>query len=186
MRIFTIGHSTRTIEDFLALLREFGVEALADVRAFPGSRHNPQFGREALEASLRAAGIEYHWLGRELGGHRKASEGLGDASPNMGWATEGFRLYADYMRTPSFHEGLRRLMELARRLPTAYMCAEKIYFRCHRRLISDALTAAGFEVVHIVDPGRSLPHEMTPFARLGPNGTLEYPPPDEPGPLFGG
>lgn len=175
MTIYTIGHSTRGIEDFVALLREFGIEAVADVRAFPASRRNPQFSREALERTLVGAGIEYAWFGRELGGYRKSSEGLGEASPNRGWRIEGFRIYSDYAGTEAFRTGLEALLALAARRRTVIMCAEKIHTKCHRRIISDHLAARGHDIRHIVDPGTESRHELTSFARVI-DGRVEYPP----------
>ena len=133
--IYTLGHSTRSLEDFIALLKELGVEAVADVRRFPRSRHNPQFGRETLEQALAAEGIEYHWLGENLGGYRSGG-------------------YEAYTESESFREGLRKLEALAGRKKTAVMCAEKLWFRCHRRFIADELVKKGWEVWHIIEPGR--------------------------------
>lgn len=174
MRFYSIGHSTRTIEEFLFMLRLHKIETLADVRAFPSSSKHPQFNRGDLEASLAQAGIEYHWLGKELGGYRKKSEGLGGESPNTGWEAGGFRIYADYMLSDAFKKGIRKLAMLGKKRVTAYMCAEKFYWRCHRRLISDYLLNLGHEVWHIMDPDNLRQHTLTPFARIQ-DGILTYP-----------
>lgn len=158
-RIWTVGHSTRTIEEFVHLLRSFGIEAVADVRTVPRSRRNPQFNREEMERSLPSAGIEYVHMGR-LGGLRHPRKD----SPNAGWRNEGFRGYADYMQTPEFEEALAELIELAGRRHTAIMCAEVLPWRCHRSLIADALLLRGFEVTEIMDEGESREHRMTSFA----------------------
>lgn len=170
MRIFTIGHSTRTTEQLIEALRSQGVRMVVDVRAFPRSRHVPHFNRAALEESLPAAGIEYLHM-PELGGRRRAIED----SPNMAWRNEQFRGYADYMLTPEFEAGLVRLLELAEEQPVAFMCAEAVYKRCHRMLLADALTVRGHEVVHIADAKRVEAHQMTPFGRVE-DGRLLYPP----------
>ena len=160
--IFTIGHSTRPREELIALLREFGVRTLADVRTVPRSRRNPQFNREELAVALPAAGFEYRHLPK-LGGLRK---GFGAASPNMGWRNESFRGYADYMQTPEFREGLAELLELAAGGPVAAMCAEAVPWRCHRSLIADALLVRGIPSADIQGPGKVVPHALTPFARV--------------------
>lgn len=158
-RIYTIGHSTRTLEDLIEALRANGVERLVDIRTAPKSRHVPQFNAETLAAALPTEGIEYHHM-KELGGWRKARVD----SPNTGWRRGGFRGYADYMLTDEFAAAIIRLMDLARERTTAYMCAEATPYRCHRMLVSDALMARGLDVVHIRDAGHSEPHRMTPFA----------------------
>jgi len=175
LKIYTIGHSTRSIEEFLSALKAFGVEVLVDIRAFPVSRKNPQFNRENLETSLSTSSIQYLWLGRELGGYRKKSDGLGDKSPNMGWGREGFRIYADYMMSDAFKSAVNRLIDYAKKGIAAYMCAEKFYWRCHRRLVSDYLFSLGHEVWHIVEPDILKKHELTRFARVE-NRILTYPP----------
>lgn len=138
------------------------------MRRFPGSRRHPQFGREALEASLRTAGIAYHWL-PELGGRRRPRPD----SPHTGWRVEGFRGYADYMDTAEFRDALDRLLTLAREQPSVIMCAEALWWQCHRRLIADALLAAGHQVVHIESPAKASPHRLMPPARLV-QGRLSY------------
>ena len=138
------------------------------MRRFPGSRRHPQFGREALEASLRTAGIAYHWL-PELGGRRRPRPD----SPHTSWRVEGFRGYADYMDTAEFRDALDRLLTLAREQPSVIMCAEALWWQCHRRLIADALLAAGHQVVHIESPAKASPHRLMPPAGLE-RGTLSY------------
>ena len=153
--ILTIGHSTRPIEDFLALLKENGVARLIDIRTIPKSRFNPQFNQKALEAAVTGAGIEYLHM-QELGGLRHA---LKD-SVNKGWRNDAFRGYADYMQTPEFDAALARLMEIAAQKPTAIMCAEAVPWRCHRSLVSDALLARGLHAEHIMSPGKRQKHEI--------------------------
>jgi len=157
----TVGHSTRTIEEFLSLLRAHGVEELIDIRTAPGSRRNPQFHREALRQSLERAGIGYRHM-PELGGLRRAQPD----SINTGWQNAGFRGYADYMQTPEFTEGIERLIELSREKPTAIMCAEAVPWRCHRSLVADALTARKIPVEHIMNATRRQGHKLTPYARV--------------------
>ena len=166
--LWTIGHSTRQIDDFLALLQEHDIAALADVRRFPGSRRHPQFSQEALAASLTHTGIEYvHFP--ELGGRREPRKD----SPNTAWRNAAFRGYADYMMTPEFQAGIECLLALAVRSRTAIMCAEAVWWQCHRGLIADHLKAAGHEVVHIQGPHKSEPHPFTPAARIV-DGLLTY------------
>ncbi|HXF09301.1 MAG TPA: DUF488 domain-containing protein [Desulfuromonadaceae bacterium] len=168
IQIWTIGHSTRSFEEFAALLEENAIAALADVRQFPGSRRYPQFGREQLSAALTARHIEYQHF-PELGGRRKA---LAD-SPNIAWRHEAFRGYADYMMTEPFRGGIKRLAALAVEKRTAIMCAEAVWWKCHRSLISDFLKAHGGHVIHIFAPGKTEPHPYTSAARLV-NGKLTY------------
>src|SRR4030095_627472 len=144
-RIFTIGHSTRPFAELVELLRAHGVVQLADVRSFPASRRHPHFARAALEKNLPAAGIEYRWM-RGLGGMRKLKAG---PSPNMGWRVAGFRAYADAMATTEWESARAELEAWALVAPTAFMCAEATYLKCHRQLLADALTARGWEVLHI-------------------------------------
>lgn len=174
MRLYTVGHSTRTREDFLSLLQSYNIEALVDARAFPSSSKFPQFNRENLKVSLFQDGIAYHWLGIALGGYRKESEGLGDKSPNTGWDTSGFRIYADYMLSDTFKSGIHNLTELGQSKKTAFMCAERLYWRCHRRLISDYPLSIGHEVWHIMETDDLRRHSITSFARIK-NGILAYP-----------
>jgi len=169
MVVFTIGHSTRAIEEFIALLRTHGVTQLADVRTIPKSRRHPQFVKEALAASLAAAGVAYrHMPG--LGGLRKPRRD----SSNMAWQHHGFRGYADYMETPAFEEALGELIDWGAAASTAVMCAEAVWWQCHRRLVADALVARGIEVRHVTGPGLAKAHELTAFARLD-GGRVRYP-----------
>jgi len=172
-RIYTIGHSTRSADELIAVLRDAGVQTLADVRRFPASRRHPQHNRGALERALPRAGISYLWLGESLGG-RRAQTVPGERSRNTGWDVPAFRFYADAMSTPEFRSGIERLEELARRLPTACMCAERLWWSCHRRLIADFLTVRGWSVVHLLDVGQRQPHRLTEFARVI-DGELTYP-----------
>ncbi len=169
--VFTVGHSTRPIEEFLALLEAHGVELLVDVRTVPRSRHNPQFNRETLPDALRCVQIDYLHLG-ELGGLRKPRAD----STNTAWRNLSFRGYADYMETHEFEKGLERLMAEASKRRTAVMCAEAVPWRCHRSLIGDALMARGVEVFELASPARAEPHRMTPFAEVK-NGKVKYPAP---------
>jgi uncharacterized protein (DUF488 family) len=168
-RIWTIGHSTRTIEVFISLLEQHGTRLLADVRSLPGSKRYPQFNKEALAKSLKDRGIKYEHF-PELGGRRKAKPG----SKNIAWRNASFRGYADYMETEEFHKGIERLLNLANEAgPAAIMCAEAVWWRCHRALISDYLKAQGIEVTHIVDANKSEPHPYTSAARMV-DGALSY------------
>lgn len=159
---FTIGHSTRSLDELVDILKRAGVERLIDVRTVPRSRHNPQFNREALERDLPERGIAYEHR-KELGGLRR---GLKDASPNRGWRNESFRNYADYMQTDDFREALESLIETARRERTAVMCAEAVPWRCHRSLIADALLVRGMTVRQFMGAGKSHDHDLTSFARV--------------------
>ena len=168
-RVWTIGHSTRKIDVFLSLLEENGIKLVADVRMFPGSKRYPQFGREALAKSLAEAGIRYEHF-PELGGRRKAKPD----SKNTAWRNEMFRGYADYMESEDFQKGIARLVHLAEETgPTAIMCAEAVWWRCHRSLISDYLKARGAEVIHILDEKKTEPHPFTSAAQIV-NGQLSY------------
>jgi hypothetical protein len=168
----TVGHGTRTLEEFLSLLREQDVRLLADIRTVPRSRSNPQFAGETLARSLPGAGVCYLHL-RGLGGYRKPRAD----SPNGGWRNDSFRGYADYMLTPDFEAALAELIALLRLQRTAIMCAETVYWRCHRSLVADALLTRGIESKHLMAPGKTVPHTLTRFAR--PEGTrLLYPPED--------
>jgi uncharacterized protein (DUF488 family) len=171
MSVMTVGHSTRSLEEFLDLLRAHGVTLVVDVRTAPGSRRHPQFGRDTLPEALRAAGIDYRHL-PGLGGWRRARPD----SPNTGWRSAGFRGYADYMLTPGLEAGLQTLIALAREQRVAVMCAEAVPWRCHRSLIADALVVRGVAVEHILSATRRDPHALTPWARV--TGTrLTYPAP---------
>jgi uncharacterized protein (DUF488 family) len=159
--ISTIGHSTHLIEEFIRILQAHGIRQLVDVRTIPGSRRNPQFNREALAASLKAAGIGYrHMPG--LGGLRRARPD----SINTGWRNASFRGFADYMQTREFPDALEALITLAAETPAAIMCAEAVPWRCHRSLISDALLARGITVLEIMSATHAQPHALTPFARV--------------------
>jgi len=160
--IWTVGHSNRDLDGFLGLLRPAGIGLVADVRRFPGSRRHPQFGGEALAAGLAGAGIGYrHFPG--LGG-RRGRRGAG--SPNDGWRVESFNAYADFMATPEFAAALGELMGLAGPTRTAVMCSEALPWRCHRRLIADALIVRGWAVWDLIGRGPARPHGLTPFARV--------------------
>lgn len=161
MLLFTIGHSTRPLEELAGLLRESGVAQLFDVRTVPRSRHNPQFNADALAAALPERHIAYAHMPR-LGGLRKPRRD----SLNMGWKNESFRGYADYMQTPEFEQALAALMQAVERSPTAVMCAEALPWRCHRSLIADALSVHGAEVRHIMGPGKTQAHALTRFAQV--------------------
>lgn len=169
--VFTIGHSTRSAEELLALLREPGVTLLADVRAYPSSRRHPQFDRDALAGWLGEEGIGYVGL-PGLGGRRDPRAG----SPNGGWRDSAFRGYADHMRSPEFLVALGELETAARGQPTAVMCAEAVWWRCHRRLIADALVVRGWRVVHLGISDARAVHELTPFAVVEADRTITYPP----------
>src|SRR5262249_27954889 len=158
MNLFTIGHSTHSLEPFLALLAQHGIEALVDIRRFPGSRKFPQFNEDDLARALQKAGIEYHWL-EALGG-RRGKRRDGSSTVNLGLQNAGFRNYADYMLTDEFREGVEKLLEVARRKRTAIMCAEGLFWQCHRRLVSDFLAANGVMVQHIMPTGDLRPHEL--------------------------
>jgi uncharacterized protein (DUF488 family) len=160
--IFTIGHGTRDIEAFLALLQATGVRRLVDVRTAPGSRKHPQFGRDALTASLARADIAYEWEGQRLGGWRRARPD----SRHTSLRSAGFRGYADHMETEAFREARDRLILRSQDLPTAVMCAESLWWRCHRRMLADALVGAGCQVRHIMEGGRLDTHRLTRQARL--------------------
>lgn len=160
--LYTIGHSTRTIEDLISALKAHQVQTLVDIRAFPMSRRLPQFNRESLEQTLPAAGIRYVWM-KALGGYRKKTL---EESPNIGLRNQSFRNYADYMLTPEFDRAMSDLLALAGSSRTAYMCAERVYFRCHRMLISDWLVAHGHEVPHIDAEGPVKPHTLMAEARI--------------------
>jgi uncharacterized protein (DUF488 family) len=168
-KIHTIGHGNRTLDELVEALRSHEITQLADIRSFPGSRRNPQFGREELERSLPAQGIDYVWM-KDLGGRRPSRPD----SPHTAWRVKGFRAYADYMETPAFAAAFDELVRLAHESATAYMCAERLWWQCHRRLVSDALTVRGLEVVHILEAAKSEQHKLTPFLRVE-NGRLLYP-----------
>jgi uncharacterized protein (DUF488 family) len=160
--LYTIGHSTRTIEDLIDTLRAHRIEALVDIRAFPMSRRLPQFNRESLEQSVSESNIRYLWM-KALGGYRKK---VLEDSPNIALRNPSFRNYADHMLSEEFTAAMRALIELAEKSRTAYMCAERVYFRCHRMLVSDWLVAHGHLVFHIDGTGPPKPHRLTAEARM--------------------
>jgi uncharacterized protein (DUF488 family) len=168
MDIWSVGHGARPLEDFVATLRAADIEALADVRLFPGSRRHPHFGAAALEVALGQIGIAYQHL-PELGGRREPSPD----SPHRALRVAAFRGYADHMSTEEFARGYERLTSLARERRTAVMCAETLWWRCHRRLIADRLTVDGWNVTHLFAPGKSEPHALWDAARID-NGHLVY------------
>ena len=169
MRLWTIGHSTRKIDHFTSLVEENGIKLVVDVRSLPGSKRYPQFNKETLADSLGQHGIRYEHFA-DLGGRRKAK----DASRNTAWRNASFRGYADYMETGEFQKGIQRLVDLTSEVgPTAIMCAEAVWWRCHRALISDYLKARGIEVIHIVDSNKTEPHPFTSAARIV-DGALSY------------
>jgi uncharacterized protein (DUF488 family) len=171
LTVFTIGHSTRPIGEFIDLLRERDIRQLLDIRAIPKSRRNPQFNTDALAASLAAAGIGYVHM-KDLGGLRHPARD----SINLGWRNASFRGYADYMQTPAFAQALDRAIRLAETAPTALMCAEAVPWRCHRSLVADALVVRGIRVLEIVSTAEPKEHSLTPFAHVrGARARITYP-----------
>jgi uncharacterized protein (DUF488 family) len=166
--VWTVGHSTRALDDFVELIEASKIELVADVRRFPGSRRLPHFASDVLEARLAAVGIAYHWF-PALGGRRRPNP----ESSNLGWRHPAFRAYADHIATEEFADGLFELLMLVPGLRTAVMCAEVLWWRCHRRIIADVLTSLGVAVVHIRDLNISEPHRLAPPARLV-RGRLTY------------
>ena len=160
--VFTLGHSTRSEQEFLEILQHFGIELLVDVRALPGSRRFPHFDKESLCKTLQAQGIGY-FHAKNLGGLRKAVPG---SSLNEAWRNKSFRAYADYMQQADFEEGVEMLLEEARTCTLVLMCAEAVPWRCHRSLIADALLARGLHVTEIFSVSNARPHKLTPFAVL--------------------
>ena len=168
--LYTIGHSTRSLDEFLDLLRENSVRQLADIRRYPGSHRFPHFSRDALNESLPLAGIGYRHMA-ELGGRRKSVPD----SPNGSWRNEQFRAYADHMASDEFRHAVDQLVEVSVDGPLAFLCAEAVPWRCHRNLLSDELVRRGLHVVHIIGPNALKPHALNPMARdCGDH--LEYPP----------
>ncbi|MGE5625932.1 MAG: DUF488 family protein [Bacillota bacterium] len=159
--MLTVGHSTRPVEELVALLRENRAARVLDVRTVPRSRHNPQYNADALQKSLAAAGIAYRHL-PALGGLRRPRKD----SVNQGWKNDSFRGYADYMQTPEFEAALAELMALSEEETVCILCAEAVPWRCHRSLIGDALSVRGVEVRHIMGPGKLQTHRLTPFAQV--------------------
>ncbi len=169
--LFTVGHGARAVGELIAVLSAAGVRRLVDVRRYPGSRHSPQFGRDALAASLSAAGIGYDWRGGALGGRRRASA----ASRHVALRNEAFRGYADHMDSEAFQAALEALLrDAAAGPPLAILCAETLWWRCHRRLIADALAARGAEVVHLLDADHRQAHPANPDARIDERGRPVY------------
>jgi uncharacterized protein (DUF488 family) len=169
MLIYTLGHSTRPIDEFIALLQAHHITQLADIRTVPGSRHNPQYKQENLEASLKEAGIAYSYM-KELGGFRSAP----GQSGNEGWRNKSFRNYADYMQTIDFSDGIENLLKLAGKSQTAIMCAEAVPWRCHRSLVGDALVIRGVTVLDIIGATNVKEHALTSFASVDGT-TITYP-----------
>jgi uncharacterized protein (DUF488 family) len=166
--IWTIGHSTRSIEEFIGMLKSFDIQLLADIRNFPGSRRYPHFNKENLEKSLHENGIRYEHL-KALGGRRAPRAD----SRNTGWRVAAFRGYADYMETPEFNEALLKLEDLGMQYRVAYMCSEAVWWSCHRSLVSDLLKAKGWTVMHIMNTGKADEHPFTKAARID-EGRLTY------------
>jgi uncharacterized protein (DUF488 family) len=170
--VYTVGHSTRAVDEFIALLNDAGVTRIVDVRAFPMSRRHPQFNKDALSASLADAAIDYRHM-PALGGRRGKKKG--GRSRNGLWKVEAFRNYADYAETAAFGQAIAELEALARERPTAFMCAEAVWWQCHRRLIADYMLTGGWSVVHLLAPGQRQDHVLTPGARPQPDATIWYP-----------
>jgi uncharacterized protein (DUF488 family) len=166
--VFTVGHGSRPLDELLALLRRAGVQCLVDVRAFPGSRRHPHFGRDALRSALTLAGIEYVWEGEALGGRRRPRRD----SPHVALRNASFRAYADHMQSDAFHAAAQRLLERAERENIAIMCAERLPWQCHRYMIADHLVAAGAEVRHLIDGSAPRAHTLRAEARVAPGGLI--------------
>lgn len=166
--VWTIGHSTRTLEELIEMLHSFQIEMVVDIRSYPGSRRYPQFNKESLEISLPKNNIQYVHL-KELGGRRKVNPD----SKNTAWRHVAFRGYADYMETDAFKEGIVRLEKITLQQPTAYMCSEAVWWRCHRSMVSDYLKVCGWEVMHIMGIGKAVEHPYTAPAKIE-NGKLTY------------
>ena len=180
MEVYTIGHSTRSQEELIGLLKDAGVTCLVDVRSYPRSRTNPQFNSDVLARALGRAGVGYRHM-KALGGRRGAQD-LGRPSPNGLWRQDAFRNYADYALSPAFAAALGALRALAGETRCAIMCAEALWWQCHRRIVTDYLLAAGDEVLHILGPGKIEPGRVTPGAGPQPGGSVHYP--GEQGELF--
>lgn len=166
--IYTIGHSTHTLEEFITMLQTFDIKFLADIRSFPGSRKYPQFNKENLQISIEEVGIHYtHWI--DLGGRRKVKID----SKNNRWHNDSFKAYTDYMETLEFKNAILHLEKVAIEQPTAYMCSEAVWWRCHRSMVSDYLKAKGWKVLHIMAKNKSQEHPYTSPARLV-NGEVVY------------
>jgi uncharacterized protein (DUF488 family) len=166
--IYTIGHSTRSLEEFIVMLQSFNIEVLVDIRHYPGSRRYPHFNKQALEISLPEQDIQYVHL-ESLGGRRKPVAG----SPNTAWRNDAFRGYADYMETPPYKEGIKALTAIAERATVAFMCSEAVWWRCHRSLVADYLKLNGWKVMHIMGTAKADEHPYTSAASVV-NGKLSY------------
>jgi uncharacterized protein (DUF488 family) len=171
--IWTLGHSTRSIEEFISILKSYNIKAVVDVRTVPRSLNNPQYNKENLEGILPKAGFDYIHK-KELGGWRHSNKD----SVNKGWKKESFRSYADYMQTPEFGEALNWLIEYAQQKNTVIVCAETLPWRCHRSLIADALIVKGYEVIEIFEEGTFRKHKLTVFAVVK-DGKITYPAPTQ-------
>lgn len=167
--IYTIGHSTHSIKEFIEILFSFDIKMIADIRRFPGSRKFPQFDQDNLKQSLQEVGIQYLHL-VDLGGRRKADKN----SKNIRWNNESFRGYADYMETKQFQNAVEELQDVAQNLTTAYMCSEVLWWRCHRSMVSDYLKAKGWTVVHIISKDKAQEHKFTQPARIVENKVFYY------------
>lgn len=169
LQLFTIGHSTRTIEQLIGVLTAYRVEILVDIRSYPRSQRNPQFSSDAIKQELSKHGIRYLWLPK-LGGRRK---GLGEDSKNKCWKNQSFRNYADYMETATFRQGIDELIQLSARGTVAIMCAEALYWRCHRSMVADFLKSLNIQVTHVFDEKKAQGHEYSQCAKII-NGLLTY------------
>jgi uncharacterized protein (DUF488 family) len=168
--VYTVGHGTRTTEEVVSLLSAAAVELLVDVRRFPGSRRHPHLARERLEEDLPRLGLVYAWWGEELGGRRSVST----STRHTGWRNAAFQAYADHMESAPFRAALRRLESAADEVRVAVMCAETLWWRCHRRLIADVLVVRGHHVIHILGPGKQQNHPLNPAARPTDDGWIVY------------
>ncbi len=167
--LYSIGHSNRTVPELIGLLRSADITTLVDVRAQPASARHPQFAMEPLRAALEREGIVYHWAGRQLGGFRQPRP----ASPHIALVSEGFRGFADHMETEAFQRGVSQLVSLGMKVPTVFMCAEKLPEQCHRSLIADYLALQGITVLHLIDAAETREHRLNPLARTE-SGKLVY------------
>jgi len=175
IKLFTIGHSNRSFDEFFSLLEEFGIRAVVDVRRYPSSRKYPHFNRSVLMNLLAERGVEYFWF-EALGGRRHECVNTGDSLfDNRGLRSEGFRNYACHMTNPEFKKACEELIQISGRLCTTIMCAERLYWRCHRLLLSDYLTGRGVEVLHILEHGKIKAHRLTPGAAFTETGDVYYP-----------
>ena len=174
--VYTVGHSNRDPEPFLDLLQEQGIALVADIRRFPSSRKFPHFNRGELQRSLAGRNIEYHWV-QAMGGRRHDA----DVQGQEGLSSPAFRSYAEHMNGPEFRQAAAQLLEAAERMRVAIMCAEKLFWKCHRLLVSDYLVAQGHRVLHILEPGRVQEHKLSSRLRVLPGGRLEYAAEDEAG-----